>query len=247
MTVLPVGPALVQLIKCAYQANTPVFVEGPHGVGKSDMMGVAASELGIDVHVIDLSLCEPTDLVGLPILDDSLTRFAPPASLPRSGRGLLVLEELNRAPRHVRSPCLQLLTARRLNDYALPGGWLPVACANPSPDLSDEVDDAQDVYDVEALDPALLSRFVRVRVRPDADAWVAWAEANEAHPAVVEVVRREGQAALETREGNPRSWTYASRFLKAFDSGPASDEVIMAALMGVLGDHWGLERIRQPG
>ena len=46
-----------------------------------------------------LSLLEPPDLVGLPIIEEGRTRYALPRFLPRVGQGILMLEELNRAER----------------------------------------------------------------------------------------------------------------------------------------------------
>ncbi len=63
------------------------------------------------------------------------------------------------------SPALQLLTARTLNEYRLPDGWQMVAAVNP----------AAGEYQTDDLDPALLSRFVRVEVVPDRDEWLSWA------------------------------------------------------------------------
>src|SRR5262249_55410972 len=151
------------------------LLEGHHGIGKSEVLKQCASELGIDCHIRDLSLMEPPDLVGMPYTEDGRTRFAAPATLPQPGtRGLFILEELNRCPRYMLAPCLQLLSERCLNDYRLPPGWLPCASINP----------AGEGYQVEELDGAVLSRFVRLRVVPDVDEWLEWAEEHRVHDKV---------------------------------------------------------------
>src|SRR5262249_23040657 len=155
-------------------ARLPLLLSGRHGIGKSVVLEQAARELKIGFVSRDLSLMEPPDLIGLPRSDGKVTRYHPPAFLPAGGSGLLVFEELNRCPAYMRAPCLQLLTARTLNDYRLPVGWLPVAAVNP----------AEAGYDVDALDPALLSRFVLVDVVPDRDEWLRWAASSDVHPAV---------------------------------------------------------------
>src|SRR6516165_2940992 len=154
---LAAGRPVISLAKICYEANQPVLLEGRHGVGKSELLAQAAAELGVDFIVRDLSLMEPPDLIGLPRRDGRVTRYSPPSFLPTAGAGLLAFEELNRCPPYMRAPALQLLTARTLNDYILPRGWLPVAAINPP----------EDGYEADDLDPALLSRFVRVPVRPD--------------------------------------------------------------------------------
>jgi hypothetical protein len=237
MMTIAVGRPLIDLLSLSYRANRSVLLFGRHGVGKSVATEQAASELGIGCITIDLALCEPVDLVGLPQIRDERTRFAPPAMLPSSGSGLLVLEELNRAPRHVRSPCLQLLSARRLNEYQLPPGWLPVACANPPSGTGDQPDAA--LYHVDELDPALVSRFSCVEVHPAVAEWLPWAKRSGVHSAVVQLVQSSKGRALVDPEANPRAWEYASDVLKAHDEQPSSDEVLQALLVGYLGERWG--------
>lgn len=151
-----VGQPLLDLVELCYKAGQPLLLIGRHGVGKSECLEQAAEQMEIGFICRDLSLMEPTDLVGMPKLEDGCTTFLPPDFLPTGGKGLMVFEELNRCPRYMRSPCLQLLTARTLNDYILPRGWLPIAAVNPN----------EGGYEVEDLDKALSSRFVQVVVMP---------------------------------------------------------------------------------
>ena len=87
--------------------------------------------LGVQTVVLDLSLLEPPDLVGLPIVTAGRTTYALPQVLPSDGAGILMLEELNRAERYIQQPALQLLTARTLHEYRLPDGWICCAAINP--------------------------------------------------------------------------------------------------------------------
>jgi MoxR-like ATPase len=116
MLTIAAGTPLVELLTLAYYANHPVLLHGRHGVGKSEAFAHAAAQLEIGLIVCDLSVMEPPDLVGLPrVGEDGRTHYAPPAFLPQTDQGLLVFEELNRCPRYMQAPCLQLLTARQLN------------------------------------------------------------------------------------------------------------------------------------
>src|SRR5271166_2600032 len=114
---LPVGPRLKSVLKTAYRTRRPVLLEGPTGVGKSEVVREVAQELEIGWAVLDLSLLEPPDLVGLPVIENGRTSYASPQILPLAGNGILMLEELNRAERYIQQPALQLLTARRLHQY----------------------------------------------------------------------------------------------------------------------------------
>ncbi len=216
------GKAAIDAIKLAYSANLAVMLEGKHGIGKSTLLEQAARELGIDIIVRDLSLMEPPDLVGMPFRDGERTRYAPPSFLPTGGKGLIVFEELNRADRSMTAPCLQLITSRTLNDYKLPSGWLPVAAINPS----------EDGYDVNDLDPALMSRFVRISLEADVKGWLRWAGENNVHPAVIRFLCQV-PGLFYSPESNPRSWTWVSNAVKAYAGGDDGTlGVVVAGLVG---------------
>ena len=220
------GQAVIDAIKLAYAAGKPVLLEGRHGVGKSQLIEQAADELGISCITRDLSLMEPPDLIGLPVHDNGRTKYSPPSFLPDDGKGLLVFEELNRSEKYMMAPCLQLLTARTLNDYSLPKGWLCVAAINP----------ASDGYDTSQLDPALLSRFVRIEIVPCVKSWIAWGTDSGVHPAVLRFVSQTPDI-FAASESNPRSWAYVSEILRAYQSIGLSDEnLLLVTLAGVIGD-----------
>jgi hypothetical protein len=221
---LAIGRPVLDIVRLCVEADLPLLLIGPHGIGKSEILNAAANELEIQFISRDLSLMEPPDLVGLPRLDSTLTRYCPPSFLPTSGRGLLVFEELNRCPAYMRAPTLQLLTARTLNDYTLPPGWLPVAAINP----------AGCTYETFDLDPALLSRFVQVEVRADQSEWLSWALANGIHPAVVAYVSADANV-FNHPQSNPRAWQYISKLLRAKETCCMGDKPLFVAVAGLIG------------
>ena len=218
------GGQLLTIARHCIAARLPLLLVGKHGVGKSQILEQAAAGMGIGYVCRDLSLMEPPDLVGLPRAEGNVTRYLPPAFLPTEGKGLLVFEELNRCPTYMRTPCLQLLTARTLNDYRLPDGWSVAAAVNP-PDAS---------YEVNELDPAILSRFVRVEVVADRKEWLLWADDAGVHEVVRDFVARDPQS-LSTDEASPRAWKMVSDLVSAegFEDLKESDQKVMLA--GVIG------------
>jgi hypothetical protein len=228
-----VGKPLRDLVRLCFEADQPLLLVGRHGIGKSKATEEAARELGIEHISRDLSLMEPPDLVGLPRLEGGVTRYCPPAFLPTGGRGLLVFEELNRCPAYMRVPCLELLTRRALNDYRLPPGWLPVAAVNP----------AGAEYEVDALDPALLSRFVEAEVVADTEEWLAWAREREIHPGVLRYVESDPEVFADPRS-NPRAWEGVSRLLQARPRAGVPDAALRAAVTGRVGDERGAAFLR---
>jgi hypothetical protein len=221
------GKELIDFVTLCYYADRAPLLVGQHGVGKSEILAQAAAELGIGFLVRDLSLMEPPDLIGLPKIDGNVTRFLPPAFLPTGGKGLLVFEELNRCALYMRGPTLQLLTARTLNDYQLPAGWLPAAAVNP----------ADDGYEVDELDRALLSRFVQVNVEASPHEWLTWAKTQGVHGDVLAYVAAD-PSVFDGAQSNPRAWKYASDLLHAVEQrslGAAGKRTLEVALAGTVG------------
>ncbi len=225
------GETVVQLIEQCVDADQPLLIHGPHGIGKSELFKAAALRMGIGFISRDLAPMEPSDLIGMPFVgEDGRTRFAPPAFLPSEGRGLFTIEEINRAPRYMIAPCLQLLTERRLNDYVLPPGWIPMAAINPG---------GAD-YHVDELDPAMLARFVQVLVNADVTQWTYWARENGSiHPSVIEFAEQ-SPGIFAPGETNPRAWTYLSKQVQAWEKNSRTPELLITAASGLVGETWAI-------
>ncbi len=223
---IPVGPRLEAVLELAYRARRAVLLEGPTGIGKSDVVRRVADRLGISTVVLDLSLLEPPDLVGLPVIHDGRTTYARPKMLPESGAGILMLEELNRAERYIQQPALQLLTARRLHEYELPPSWVCFAAINP--ETSD--------YQVTPLDRALRARFLSLSVRADRSSWLAWAQTNGVHPAIIALAQQHERILDDVP---PRTWTFASIVLQSLRAEDLADAALLRdALGGYLPPVW---------
>ena len=235
METLKAGRPAIEFIKFCYRANRFPLLEAYHGIGKSELMKQAATELGIGYITRDVSLMEPPDLVGLPKMNGATTKYLPPDSLPKNGKGILTFEELNRSEKYMQGPCLELLTSRRLNDYVLPLGWLPAACINPA--------DTKENYDVRDLDPALFSRFVRARLVADCEEWLAWARGNGIHPAVIEYVKNDSTV-FDQPHSNPRSWKYVSDLIWAAEQEPTAPAILRVGIVGLVGAERGAAFLR---
>jgi len=223
---IPLGPRLEAVLEVAYRARRSVLLEGPTGIGKSEIVRQVADRLGIATIVLDLSLLEPPDLVGLPRIENGRTVYALPQVLPEIGAGILMLEELNRAERYIQQPALQLLTARRLHEYQLPPDWVCFAAVNP------ETGD----YQVTTLDRALRARFLELGVRADRASWLAWAQLHGVHPGVVALAQAHERIFDDVP---PRTWTYASHILAALRPEEIDDGVLLRdALSGYLPPSW---------
>ena len=200
----------------------PMFVWGPPGIGKSELITQIADSgrLGKKVLVIDLrlALMDPTDLRGYPFRDPNTNTmmWAPAAELPTEDQAkkydliILFLDELNSAAPNVQAAAYQLVLNRRIGLYKLPDNVAVCGAGNRESDRGV-------VYRMPA---PLANRFVHMEMRADYDSWVVWAIDNRIHPDVVSYVTqfkadlfhwdpKQSDRAFPT----PRSWKYVSDFV----------------------------------
>jgi MoxR-like ATPase len=175
-----------ELIKNCAKANKtlyPIMQVGVMGIGKTQIVEQVCQELtkelGEDFGFVDLRLAthEAADLIGYPYIDEKTTkiskekykvlRHARPEWFPEEGtRGIIHLDELNRAPTDVRQAIFQLIHERRLHTHKLPDGWFIVASINPD----------NGAYQVETLDKAMYRRFCVIKVRTSSELFLVWAK-----------------------------------------------------------------------
>jgi hypothetical protein len=153
--------------------KVPICAVGSRGVGKSQVPQQVAREQGLEFIDLRLALMEPGDLLGLPERVGGETRNATPSWLPKKGtKGIIILEEFNRAPRDCRQAIFQLLTERKIHEYVLPDGWFIWGAINPD----------NGNYQVEELDAAFVRRFLFIGVETSAKAWLDYSKRNIDRP-----------------------------------------------------------------
>jgi len=196
----------------------PAFVWGPPGVGKSALVAQVAADLGVGFIDLRAILLDPVDLRGLPFVETvdghKFAGWATPSFLPRDGRGILFLDELNAAPQSTQAALYQLTTPPyKLGDYSLPPGWTVVAAGNRETDRAV----------TNRMPSALANRFVHLSLEVDADDWTTWAIKAGVPVELVAFIRFRpellhkfdpAQKAFPT----PRSWQTVGEI---FASGPA--------------------------
>ncbi len=148
----------------------PLMV-GPPGIGKTEIILQSAKAAGLETRVLNLASFDPPDFKGFPItqLINGRQRlsFAAPDFWPDGGEGMIILEEMNRAPTSIMQCLLSLGDIRRgFDDYKLPEGWIIVGSVNPE----------NSEYDVNNMDPALKDRFEIFNVEYDKKTFVKFME-----------------------------------------------------------------------
>lgn len=187
----------------------PLFLWGGPGIGKSSVIKQAAEEEGVNCIDIRLVLLDPTDLRGLPIPEDGKARWLPPSFLPREGKGVIFLDELNCAAPLVQNSGLQLCLDRRIGEYVLPDGYCIIAAGNREMEAF-----------VHRMSPPLLNRFLHLEFDVDNDEWARWAVRNNIAPQVIGLLtkfRPELIYKFEPQKKSyptPRSWQFASQIIQ---------------------------------
>ena len=124
---------LSEIYKYAVEKKEPVLVTGESGIGKTEKTNVFADEYGgkIDVRFSQL---DPSDLKGVPYMEDGLSFWAVPDILPQAERdgekGVLIWDEYLDAKQDTMMGGQQLILERRLGGYHLPDGWIIIALGN---------------------------------------------------------------------------------------------------------------------
>ncbi len=189
-----------------HELKLSAMIWGPPGIGKSSIVAQMAAAHGLEFIDLRLSQLAPTDLRGLPVAAEGISRWLPPEFLPRSGRGVLFLDELNLAPPTMQGMAQQLILDRRVGSYIVPEGWFIWAAGNRK-------EDRASVFDMPA---PLANRFLHLEVEPHWESFKAHAIAAGMHEQIIAFLafRPDLLHKLDAQRPawpSPRSWEMASR------------------------------------
>lgn len=141
-----------------------LMIWGPPGIGKSTIVAKVATDCQFDFVDLRLSQLAPTDLRGLPVADNGISRWYPPEFLPTQGQGILFLDEINMAPPAMQGVAQQLILDRKVGNYIVPEGWFIWAAGNRKEDRAA----------VFQMPSALTNRFLHLEILPDFDSFKFW-------------------------------------------------------------------------
>jgi len=241
---------IAETLKSLLPTKQPVILWGPPGVGKSQIIAQTAVAMGVDLIDVRAVLLDPVDLRGLPHVESGQAHWASPAFLPHdhaeiiegevvesstgltapakrgAGKGgILLLDEIDKAPPLVQNACLQLTLDRKIGEYTLPDNWYVMAAAN-------RIEDRAGGH---KMGTALSSRFLHLDVTVDNKDWIEWALSAGIHGSIVGYIRwrpdalhpwgkkgtnqRDLSNAGDRTFPSPRTWEFVSRVV---DHVPAS-------------------------
>ena len=222
----------------AFKHQRPLFLWGPPGIGKSELVADITEELG--GYMIDLRLgqMEPTDIRGIPFYnkDSGKMDWAEPVDLPSEELAsqypvvVLFLDEMNSAAPSVQSAAYQLILNRRVGKYVLPKNVVMVAAGNRESDKGVTY----------RMPTPLANRFIHQEMKVDFSSWQEWAVNHKIHKDVVGYIgfakndlydfdAKSASRAFAT----PRSWSFVSQILDDEDS---DDDTTMNLIAGTVGE-----------
>ena len=207
-------------LRHAMNKKRPVFLWGPPGIGKSDIVRQISNSF-TNSHLIDirLSLWDPTDIKGIPYFDSNNVKMAwgAPSELPDEEMAaqydniVLFLDEMNSAAPAVQAAAYQLILNRRVGTYKLPDNVIIVAAGNRESDKG-----------VTYRMPApLANRFVHLELAVNFDDWFEWSVSNNIHKDVVGYLTfaKKDLYDFDPKSASrsfatPRSWSFVSELIE---------------------------------
>lgn len=223
----------------AFKAKRPIFLWGPPGIGKSEVVAEIATELGGAVIDLRMAQMEPTDIRGIPYFNKDLNKmdWAAPVDLPDEEFAkqypivVLFLDEMNSAPPAVQAAGYQLILNRRVGKYVLPDNVVIVAAGNRDSDKGVTY----------RMPMPLANRFLHLEMRPDFTAWQTWAVNKGIHKDVVGYLSfakndmYDFDAKSSSRAfATPRSWVFVSDLLKEEDD--MDQDTLFNLVAGAVGE-----------
>jgi hypothetical protein len=222
----------------AFKTNRPVFLWGPPGIGKSEVVAEITEELG--GHMIDLRMAqmEPTDIRGIPFFnkDNGRMDWAPPIDLPDEELAskypivVLFLDEMNSAPPAVQAAGYQLVLNGRVGKYVLPKNVRIVAAGNRDSDKGVTY----------RMPMPLANRFIHLEMRPDFASWQSWAVHKGIHKDVVGYLSFAKQDIYDFDSksssrafATPRSWCFVSDLI---NDDSADEDTQFNLIAGAVGE-----------
>lgn len=222
----------------AFKTQRPLFLWGPPGIGKSEVIEGITKELGGLMIDLRLGQMDLTDVRGIPYYDRerNVMNWAPPVEFPSeevaSKYPIVVLfyDEFNTAAPSVQSSTYQWILNRRCGIHKLPDNVVQIAAGNREGDKG-----------VTYRMPSPLSnRFIHLEMRTDFDSWEEWALNNNIHKDVIAYLTFAKQdlhdhdpRSASRSFPTPRTWTFVSELLQDDDT---DDDTLINLISGTVGE-----------
>lgn len=210
----------------------PVFLMGPPGIGKTQIMEQIAKECQIGLVSYTITHHTRQSAVGLPFIKEknyggktfSVTEYTMSEiiasvyeKIERTGirEGILFIDEINCVSETLAPTMLQFLQGKTFGNQKIPEGWIIVAAGNP-PEYNKSVRE----FDVVTLD-----RIKKIDVEENFEVWKEYAYRQGIHPAVISYLelRKQNFYRVETTVdgktfATARGWEDLSQLIQVYET-----------------------------
>lgn len=241
----------------------PTILWGAPGIAKTSRIEAATYTRGLHLETVILSLRDPSDVAGLPIVQPNGGVALEPPSWARAlaaaplGQGVLFFDELSCAAPSVQAAALRVIAEGVVGQFALPKGVRIIAAANPE-------DQAAGGW---GLSAPMANRFIHIDFdAPSAEEWSSWlvgdGRPSDEKPTEMDAaswdrawarergifgsfIRKNAGRLLELPDGeaargkawpSPRSWELAARATAGARALGAGDGLVLRLIIGAVGE-----------
>ena len=244
LTFKEVEEAIRIIIKSGHVPN----IIGTEGIGKSDLVRGFAMKNNYAYAEITCSLMQEGDL-AMPYIVDGEVHYAINKIITKiceeaekKERGILFLDEFNRASSQVQSELMNLVLQRSIVGYDLAGNVSIILAMNPSSDM--EGYEATD-YTVSFSDAAILGRLCNLDMVPNLNEWVSYGqkkvisedgtEKDVIHPTIRKYLASHNTEFLSAddsgKRNTPRGWARASDILYVYESEDMQNTTLLSKML----------------
>ena len=222
----------------AFKHKRPLFLWGPPGIGKSELVADVTQELGGFMIDLRLGQMEPTDIRGIPFYNKESGKmdWAEPVDLPSQELAdkypivVLFLDEMNSSAPSVQAAAYQLILNRRVGKYHLPDNVVMVAAGNRESDKGVTY----------RMPTPLANRFIHQEMKTDFASWQDWAVNHNIHKDIIGYLGSNKQDLYDFDPksssrafATPRSWSFVSEILSEDDG---DEDTITNLISGTIGE-----------
>lgn len=213
-------------VETCMKARLVPFIKGAPGCGKSQIVKNIAKEYGLKLIDCRLSTMEPTDLNGLPWIQNGKAEFNPYSMFPLEDTPipdgysgwLLFFDEFNSSSKATQAAAYRVVLDREIGQHKLHPHCFVVAAGNR----------LEDNAIVTQLSTAMVSRVVHLDMETNFDDWRDnFAIPNKIDERIIAYLSMYPEMLMnfdpekdDAVYACPRSWEFASRLLKALGTEP---------------------------